>query len=322
MTVEAVFLPKKQIKKGEIMLFLNVDFSKGMTTLFKESFKFKKYKAMHPFFAVVVGLCQIPYVLISFLVAAIIYVFDFIAGVLAYPIEQVHGLIRREKNEVRGAAEAIIYFLSWPFLFFFYILLTFMTFMLNVLYVIAALSTFIWSLGGFKFHLFLARAGDIKKDVKGKYHPAVSIVFTVIMGVLFILLPIILGLITFATQTEPEFMLVPGTTMNQLDALGQPIPNPLYEDFGTCLGGAFALGIVICSVFSLLYTLIAYAPFPRVKETVVDADPAEAAPAVEAFVEEAYVEETYAEAAPVEEAPVEEAPAEEAPVEEVTIEGE
>ena len=73
------------------------------------------------------------------------------------------------------------------------------------------------------------------------------------------------------------------------------------------------------SVFSLLYTLIAYAPFPRVKETVVDADPVEAAPAVEAFVEEAYVEETYAEAAPVEEAPVEEAPAEEAPVEEVTI---
>jgi hypothetical protein len=311
MTVEAVFLPKKQIKKGEIMLFLNVDFSKGMTTLFKESFKFKKYKAMHPFFAVVVGLCQIPYVLISFLVAAIICVFDFIAGVLAYPIEQVHGLIRREKNEVRGAAEAIIYFLSWPFLFFFYILLTFMTFMLNVLYVIAALSTFIWSLGGFKFHLFLARAGDIKKDVKGKYHPAVSIVFTVIIGVLFILLPIILGLITFATQTEPEFI---------QNIYGQPEPNPLYEDFGTCLGGAFGLGIVICSVFSLLYTLIAYAPFPRVKETVVDADPVEAAPAVEAFVEEAYVEETYAEAAPVEEAPVEEAPAEEAPVEEVTIE--
>ena len=72
------------------MLFLNVDFSKGMTTLLKESFKFKKYKALHPFFAVVVGLCQLPYVLISFLTAAAIYVFDFIVGVLAYPFEQIH----------------------------------------------------------------------------------------------------------------------------------------------------------------------------------------------------------------------------------------
>ena len=293
------------------MLFLNVDFSKGMTTLLKESFKFKKYKALHPFFAVVVGLCQLPYVLISFLTAAAIYVFDFIVGVLAYPFEQVHGLIRREKDEVRGAAEAVIYFLSWPFLFLFYIILTFMTFVLNVLYVVAALTTFIWSLGGFKFHLFLSRAGDIKKDVKGKYSHAVSIVFTVIVGVLFILLPIILGLITFATKGGDVYVLDPLTQ--------QLILNP-YNDFGFCLGEAFIVGIAVCSVFSLLYTLIAYAPFPRVKETVVDADPVEAAPAVEAFVEEAYVEETYAEAAPVEEAPVEEAPAEEAPVEEVTIE--
>ena len=288
------------------MLFLNVDFSKGMTTLLKESFKFKKYKALHPFFAVVVGLCQLPYVLISFLTAAVIYVFDFIVGVLAYPFEQVHGLIRREKDEVRGAAEAVIYFLSWPFLFLFYIILTFMTFVLNVLYVVAALTTFIWSLGGFEFHLFLSRAGDIKKDVKGKYSHAVSIVFTVIIGVLFILLPIILGLITFATQNVPEF--VP-------NVYGLNEPNPAYKNFGVCLGEAFGVGIAVCSVFSLLYTLIAYAPFPRVKETAVDAAPVEAAPAVEAFVEEAYVEETYAEAAPVEEAP-----AEEAPVEEVTIE--
>lgn len=299
------------------MLFLNVDFSKGMTTLLKESFKFKKYKALHPFFAVVVGLCQLPYVLISFLTAAAIYVFDFIVGVLAYPFEQVHGLIRREKDEVRGAAEAVIYFLSWPFLFLFYIILTFMTFVLNVLYVVAALTTFIWSLGGFKFHLFLSRAGDIKKDVKGKYSHAVSIVFTVIIGVLFVLLPIILGLITFATQDASKFY--PNTT----------IVNPYsgYKGFGACLGEAFIVAIGACTGFSLLYTLIAYAPFPRVKETAVDADPVEAAPAVEASVEEAYTEEAYAyaeaapaEAAPVEEAPVEEAPVEEAPVEEVTIE--
>ena len=284
-----------------------------MTTLFKESFKFKKYKALHPFFAVVVGLCQLPYVLISFLTAAVIYVFDFIVGVLAYPFEQVHGLIRREKNEVRGAAEAIIYFLSWPFLFLFYIILTFVTFVLNVLYVVAALTTFIWSLGGFKFHLFLSRAGDIKKDVKGKYSHAVSIVFTVIIGVLFVLLPIILALITFATQIAPEFI---------TNYYGLPEPNPAYKGFGACLGEAFIVAIGACTGFSLLYTLIAYAPFPRVKETVVDADPVEAAPAVEAFVEETYTEEAYAyaEAAPVEEAPVEEAPVEEAPVEEVTIE--
>ena len=309
------------------MLFLNVDFSKGMTTLVKESFKFKKYKALHPFFAVVVGLCQLPYVLISFLTAAAIYVFDFIVGVLAYPFEQIHGTVRREKDEVMGGAQAVIYLISWPFLFLFYIILTFMTFVLNVLYVVAALTTFIWSLGGFKFHLFLSRAGDIKKDVKGKYSHAVSIVFTVIIGVLFVLLPIILGLILFATQGESKFEVNPYTNQVLTDIFGQPKLNPLYKGFGTCLGEAFIVAIGACTGFSLLYTLIAYAPFPRVKETAVDADPVEAAPAVEAFVEETYTEEAYAyaeatpaEAAPVEEAPAEEAPVEEAPVEEVTIE--
>lgn len=286
-----------------------------MTTLLKESFKFKKYKALHPFFAVVVGLCQLPYVLISFLTAPAIYLFDFFVGLMVYPIEQVHGLIRREKDEVRSPAEAVIYFLSWPFLFFLYIILTFMTFALNVLYVVAALSTFIWSLGGFKFHLFLARAGDIKKDVKGKYPHAVSTVFMVIIGVLFVLLPIVLGLILFATQGESKFEVNPYTNQVLTDIFGQPKLNPLYKGFGACLGEAFIVAIGACTGFSLLYTLIAYAPFPRVKAAAEEAAPVAEAPVVEeALAEEALVEdESFAEeAAPAEAAPaVEAAPAEE-----------
>ena len=35
---------KKIKKRGYIMNFLNVDFANGTTALFKEAFKFKKYK--------------------------------------------------------------------------------------------------------------------------------------------------------------------------------------------------------------------------------------------------------------------------------------
>ena len=38
------------------MNFLNVDFSKGTTALFKEAFKLKKYKAMPLVYAIIVGI--------------------------------------------------------------------------------------------------------------------------------------------------------------------------------------------------------------------------------------------------------------------------
>ena len=91
------------------MNFLNVDFAKGTTALFKEAFKFKKYKAMPIFFAIVVGICQLGFALMSFIFAGFIYLFNFLKKLLVLPVEYIHSIVRGEKDEVKAGAQTVIY---------------------------------------------------------------------------------------------------------------------------------------------------------------------------------------------------------------------
>lgn len=284
-------------KRGLIMNFLNVDFAKGTTALFKEAFKFKKYKAMPAFFAVVVGICQIPFVLMSFLVAAIVYVFNFFIKIIAYPAEQIHGVVRQEKDEVRLGAEIVIYFVSWPTIFFLYSLLIFSTFMLNILYIFVALPTFIWSLGGFKFHLLLSDAKDIEKEVTGKYNKIVLIVFVSILALLLIaayVLPAVMVAVEYNQQLDAYMVSIFGQNYKTLDAnlLAQQeelFETLNYENIKADVTGKYEKLSTLTDLFVLLYTLIAFVPFPGKKKEDV-------APAVaEAIEESVIVEETIVE---------------------------
>ena len=284
-------------KRGLIMNFLNVDFAKGTTALFKEAFKFKKYKAMPAFFAVVVGICQIPFVLMSLLVAAIVYVFNFFIKIIAYPAEQIHGVVRHEKDEVRLGAEIVIYFVSWPTIFFLYSLLIFSTFMLNILYIFVALPTFIWSLGGFKFHLLLSDAKDIEKEVTGKYNKIVLIVFVSVLALLLIaayVLPAVMVAVEYNQQLDAYMVSIFGQNYKTLDAnlLAQQeelFETLNYENIKANVTAKYEELSTLTDLFVLLYTLIAFVPFPRKKKENV-------APAVaEAIEESVIVEETIVE---------------------------
>ena len=284
-------------KRGLIMNFLNVDFAKGTTALFKEAFKFKKYKAMPAFFAVVVGICQIPFVLMSFLVAAIVYVFNFFIKIIAYPAEQIHGVVRHEKDEVRLGAEIVIYCVSWPTIFFLYSLLIFSTFLLNILYIFVALPTFIWSLGGFKFHLLLSDAKDIEKEVTGKYNKIVLIVFVSVLALLLIaayVLPAVMVAVEYNRQLDAYMVSVFGQNYKTLDAnlLAQQeefFETLNYENIKANVTAKYEKLSTLTDIFVLLYTLIAFVPFPRKKKEDV-------APAVaEAIEESVIVEETIVE---------------------------
>lgn len=279
------------------MNFLNVDFAKGTTALFKEAFKFKKYKAMPAFFAVVVGICQIPFVLMSFVMAAIVYVFNFFIKIIAYPAEQIHGVVRHEKDEVRLGAEIVIYFVSWPTIFFLYSLLIFSTFMLNILYIFVALPTFIWSLGGFKFHLLLSDAKDIEKEVTGKYNKIVLIVFVSVLALLLIaayVLPAVMVAVEYNQQLDAYMVSIFGQNYKTLDAnlLAQQeelFETLNYENIKANVTAKYEKLSTLTDLFVILYTLIAFVPFPRKKKEDV-------APAVaEAIEESVIVEETIVE---------------------------
>ena len=305
------------------MNFLTVDFAKGTTALFKEAFKFKKYKAMPVFFAIVVGICQIPFVLMSFFMAAIVYVFNFLIKIIAYPAEQIHGLVRTEKDEVRLGAEIVIYLVSWPTIFFLYSLLILSTFMLNILYIFVALPTFIWSLGGFRFHLLLGDAKDIEKPVKGKYNNAALIIFVVVLALLLIVafvMPTVLTKVEYNNQLDEYLVSIFGPQYKTLDPAVLAPQEELfetlnYEKIKADVESDFETFVILPDVFVFLYTLFAFIPFPRKKEEE------EAAPAVaEVIAESVIAEEVVTEEVVAEEAVAEEAVAEEAVAEEVAVE--
>ena len=65
------------------MNLFSTDYLSKVTNLLKEAFKFKKYKAMHPFFAVVVGITVIPFVLVSLLLSVYLIIACFLSAFLS-----------------------------------------------------------------------------------------------------------------------------------------------------------------------------------------------------------------------------------------------
>jgi hypothetical protein len=68
---------------------------------------------------------------------------------------------------------------------------------LTILYTLFAIFSYIWTLGGFKFHVF-ATEEDISVEVEGKYPIWMPIAFIAVMGVLLILLPLVKSIIEVA----------------------------------------------------------------------------------------------------------------------------
>ena len=235
------------------MDFLNVDFAKSTTALLKEAFKFKKYKAMPIFFAIVVGICQLGIAVLSFIVAGLIYVLNFFKKLFMLPVEFIHGIVRSEKDEVKAGAQTVIYLISWPFIFLFYGLLAFLTLILNIFYIFLALTTFVWTLGGFRFHLLVSDAENIEKNVEGKYNNVVLIVFVVGIAAIAILLPIVLVVLHYIGLPEIDKTYLFKTAEAKI----------LIENIITNLKAKAIAIVPVLDAFVFIYTLAAFIPFPK-----------------------------------------------------------
>ena len=264
------------------MNFLNVDFAKGTTALFKEAFKFKKYKAMPIFFAIVVGICQIGFALASFVVAGLIYVVNFLKKLLMLPVEYMHSIVRGEKDEVKAGAQTVIYLISWPVIFLAYLSLTFLVVALNVFYILLSLVTFVWTLGGFRFHLLLSEADDIEKTVEGKYNKTVLILFIVGILAIAILLPVALIVLHYIGLPE----------LDRTYLFKNAGFKVLLENVIAVAKTKITVASSAIDLFIFVYTLAAFIPFPKapkaapaIAEAVAEAAEVEADAEVEAEAE-------------------------------------
>lgn len=169
------------------MSLFEIDYLKKTWLVMKEAFKFKKYKAMHPVFAIFVGILMLPFVAVSVVLTAVLSVLCFVFNLLLTPIKHFHGIVRSEGQATKAFAQGWIYFVPWVILFAYYLVMSFVTIVIYLLYAILAINAYIFSLGGFKFHIAPNYdSDDISIEVKGRFF-VIPIVTVSLLGVLFIL---------------------------------------------------------------------------------------------------------------------------------------
>lgn len=168
----------------------SINFVERVTAVLKEAIQLKKYKAMPLYFAIPTGIFLLPVALIAAGLSALIYVLGYLFSVVLLPIESLYKLLHDEGQKVKHGTQIVVYLLSWGFVFGAYVALTAFLVTLTVLYTLFSIFTYLWTLGGIRFHLF-ANEENFVVEVEGKYNDLVPIIFIAIMAALLIAVPMI-----------------------------------------------------------------------------------------------------------------------------------
>lgn len=228
------------------MTLFEIDFLQKLGVLLKEAFKFKKYKTMHPALAVFTGIFMIPLVLISFVLVAVVAVLEFFFSVLTSPVKYLHAVVHDEGKVVMHATQFIIYFISWPLVFMLYALMSFLIVLIVPIYALLSITVYIWTLGGFKFHLYMNKYEDISIETSGRCC-WLSIVFIIVSSFISIIVPSIHGVIHF------------------VDLYANYIENTFIESF---VGSVYPMYLGIQILFASVYSLIGFSRYHRSDDSV------------------------------------------------------
>ncbi len=222
------------------MELFEINYFDRAMAIFKEAFSFKKYKLMSKPFAVITALVFVPFQLISLFIGIIMLLSALFLRINFSLTTGWHKVVTDEGQKVKHASQVVIYFFSWPFILFVYVLSGLFLSSITVGYLAFACISYIWSLGGIKFRAFIGDSDDCTVNKTGKYPTAVPAIFTIFTAALLVAIPaivaIVLLLVTVVTD-EPYFSFY----------------FPMIA--GACVGVEY--------VFATLYSFFAYAKFPR-----------------------------------------------------------
>ena len=228
------------------MSLYEMDFLKKMVVLLKEAFKFKKYKAMHPALAVFTGILMLPFVVASFAVTAVLALLSFMFAVLSAPAKYLYDIMHGEGQGVKHATQVVVYLISWPVVFFLYALMSILLLFILPVYAWLAVLTYVWTLGGFKFHLFMNKVDDISIEVQGRYTTPLPLIFICIGALIAVILPAAHGVITYVDLYK----------------------NYMERLFPLVFVSIYAAYLAVHSVFAFFYSIIGFAPRPKAAKKV------------------------------------------------------
>ena len=233
------------------MYLFQVDYLKKTGLLLREAFTFKRYKAMHPALAVFTGIFMIPFVLIGLVLTAVLSLFSFVLNILLTPLKHIHSLVHAEGQQVNHATQFWIYFLSWPIILLYYVVCSLLFAVVYVLYALLSIITYVYTLGGFKFHIVPnADSDDIAIETEGEYF-AIALTYVCVAAVLFILTAVFV-LIFVAKFDLDNYMRTTKAGKEVFSIL------KLFKDTNLILSIVFG---ALWFLFDFFYALIGFAPF-------------------------------------------------------------
>ena len=162
----------------------------------KEYLLLKRYKNMNIVLAIFVFIFMLPFHIAFFVWAGYTFLLSIFYSVIEAPIRFLHDLIRDETKESHVAFKIVIYYLSWPLIFIFYVFYAFMIVSIVISYLFTQVIGYVASLAGYRFHI-TPKEEDISIEAKNQYNKqAIAHIITVgsliVLGALMIVLGIFL----------------------------------------------------------------------------------------------------------------------------------
>ena len=222
------------------MELFEINYFDRAMAIFKEAFSFKKYRLMAKPFAVITAIIFVPFQLISLFIGVVMLLSALFLRINFSLTTGWHKVVTDEGQKVKHATQVVIYFFSWPFILFVYVLSGLFLSTITVGYLAFACISYIWTLGGIKFKAFIGDSDDCVVNKKNKYPTAIPAVFTIITASLLAVIPAVAAIVLLLVNVVSE--------------------APYFQAY-------FPIVAIACAateyVFATLYSFFGYAKFPK-----------------------------------------------------------
>ena len=137
----------------------------NLVCLCKNAFSNKKYLVLPKALRVLTRIFMLPAYVLFLIYIAFGFLIVVIYNIIISPNQFLHKILHDEAVTLNGAAQFILYFISWPLIFFYYVLVASLTTVLLIMYLFAMITAYIASLGAFKINIELSKQVVEKDEV-------------------------------------------------------------------------------------------------------------------------------------------------------------
>ena len=152
------------------------------------------------------AVCLLPLIIYDLYLIACYFVAAFVLKGLSTPVEVLHSFVKKERNAVRHATEAVLYAVTMPFIFLYNIVLAMFSFYFYILWFLIMVVTYVVTMGGIKWQPFITEAefdGNYNYEVKPSTSRAKKLTF---IPVVCLIAVIALAIISFVLSIVPYIL--------------------------------------------------------------------------------------------------------------------